>query len=114
PAQAILDAIKTNVSKNLPTDLKSRVQIQGHQWGELDTPFAITNAHKFTRILAADCYWMPWEHENLARSMLHFLSHSPEARILCLAGFHTGRAKLSPFFEDVVPSSGLEIEEIFD
>jgi hypothetical protein len=46
--------------------------------------------------------------------MLHFLSNSPEARIYCIAGFHTGRAKLAPFFEEVVPKSGLAIEEIFE
>jgi hypothetical protein len=57
---------------------------------------------------------MPWEHENLAKSMLHFLADTPDARIFCIAGFHTGRAKVAPFFEEVVPQSGLEIEEIYE
>lgn len=57
---------------------------------------------------------MPWEHENLAESMLHFLSDVPDARILCIAGFHTGRAKVAPFFEEVVPQQGLEVEEVFE
>lgn len=57
---------------------------------------------------------MPGEHESLAQSMLHFLSHDPSARVFCIAGFHTGRAKVAPFFEQVVPAQGLEVEEIFE
>ena len=56
---------------------------------------------------------MPHEHHNLARSMLHFLSPSPDARVFVIAGFHTGRAKLAPFFE-VVGEEGLEIEDIYE
>lgn len=114
PAPAILDTIRTNVAKNTPDHLKSHVRVEGHQWGELSTPFAEANAHSFTRILAADCLWMPHEHESLAQSMLHFLSHSPDARIFCIAGFHTGRVKVAPFYEEAVPSVGLEVEEIFE
>lgn len=54
------------------------------------------------------------EHENLARSMVHFLSDSPDARVFVIAGFHTGRAKVAPFFEEVVPEVGLEVEEIYE
>jgi hypothetical protein len=57
---------------------------------------------------------MPGEHESLAKSMLHFLADSPEARVLCIAGFHTGRAKLAPFFEEVVPQQGLAVDEIYE
>ncbi|KAF2742748.1 hypothetical protein M011DRAFT_411941 [Sporormia fimetaria CBS 119925] len=114
PAPSILKAIKANVAKNIPDDLGPRITVQGHQWGELSTPFAESHAHSFTRILAADCFWMPGEHENLAHSMLHFLSFSPHARVLCIAGFHTGRAKLVPFFEEVAPSVGLEVEDILE
>jgi hypothetical protein len=88
--------------------------LEGHLWGSCSTPFETEHAHRYTRILAADCLWMPWEHENLAKSMLHFLSDSPDARVLCIAGFHTGRAKVAPFFEEVVPEQGLAVEEIFE
>lgn len=54
------------------------------------------------------------EHETLANSMLHFLADAPDARVFCIAGFHTGRAKLAPFFEDVIPQQGLEVEELFE
>jgi hypothetical protein len=114
PAPPILKTIKTNVTKNVPAAIQQTVTVQGHLWGSTSTSFETEHAHSYTRILAADCLWMPWEHENLAKSMLHFLSDSPDARVLCIAGFHTGRAKVAPFFEEVVPQQGLAVEDIFE
>ncbi|KAF2477062.1 uncharacterized protein BDR25DRAFT_370992 [Lindgomyces ingoldianus] len=114
PIPAILDAIQGNVCKNIEASLWPLVSIGGHKWGCLDTPFAKDNAHGYTRILAADCLWVTNEHKDLVRSMLHFLSPSPDARIFCIAGFHTGRTKVAMFFEEVVPESGLEIEELLE
>ena len=53
------------------------------------------------------------EHENLVKSMLHFLSHSLEAEIWVIAGFHTGRATLAAFFDTAV-SMGLDISQIYE
>jgi hypothetical protein len=114
PAPPILDAIKTNVAKNVPESIRERVTVEGHLWGSAETSFEKEHAHSYTRILAADCLWMPWEHENLAKSMLHFLAETPDARVLCIAGFHTGRAKVAPFFEETVPEQGLAVEDIFE
>jgi len=114
PAAPILDTLRTNVAKNVPAHLKPNVTVEGHQWGSTSTPFEAAHANRYTRILAADCLWMPWEHESLAKSMLHFLSDDPSARIYCIAGFHTGRAKVAPFFEEVISEQGLEIEEIYE
>lgn len=114
PAPPILDTLKANVAKNIPATLQSRVTVQGHEWGSTSTAFESSQAHTYTRILAADCFWMPGEHENLAKSMIHFLTDTPDARVYCIAGFHTGRAKVAPFFEEVVPEQGLEIEEIYE
>ncbi|OSS52069.1 hypothetical protein B5807_03503 [Epicoccum nigrum] len=114
PAPPILEAIKANVSANLKEPLRARVTVEGHLWGDISSDFATANAHKYTRVLAADCLWMLGEHENLARSMLHFLADTPSARVLCIAGFHTGRAKVVPFFEEVVPQQGLEVEDIYE
>ncbi|KAH0393551.1 hypothetical protein KCU89_g12293, partial [Aureobasidium melanogenum] len=113
PAQVVLDNIKRNVKQNLPESLASKARVQGHAWGVLDDDFAKAHAHKFSRVLAADCFWMPWEHENLALSMLHFLSDDPDARVLAIGGFHTGRAKLAAFF-DVATEKGLEVQEIYE
>lgn len=101
PAKALLANVRRNVDKAFPPDddavssLRSRCQIEGYEWGDTTSPFASAQAHSFSRILAADCFWMPHEHENLVKSMLHMLSTSPSARIFCIAGFHTGRAKVT-------------------
>lgn len=71
------------------------------------------NAHRFTRIVAADCYWMTGQHLNLVQSMLHFLTLEREGRVFLVAGFHTGRAKLASFF-DVAIEEGLEVEQIYE
>jgi nicotinamide N-methyltransferase len=114
PAPTILDTLATNVSRNIPTDLKAHVTVEGHMWGDLTTPFAISHKEYYDRILAADTLWLPGQHLNLANSMLHFLSRDREARIFVIAGFHTGRAKMASFFDETVPEAGLEIEEIWE
>ncbi|OCK75151.1 hypothetical protein K432DRAFT_386363 [Lepidopterella palustris CBS 459.81] len=114
PAPELLENITRNAEKNVPAALRAQLSVRGHLWGDLNSPFSKANAGRFTRILAADCLWMPSEHHNLARSMLHFLSPSPHARVFVIAGFHTGRAKLAPFFNEAVGEEGLEIEEIFE
>ena len=45
--------------------------------------------------------------------MLHFLTLDPGGRIYAIAGFHTGRRKLAPFFT-VAVEEGLELEDIFE
>ncbi|KAI9796792.1 MAG: hypothetical protein M1835_003148 [Candelina submexicana] len=109
PAPEILSNISTNISKNIPSVLKPHVSVQGHEWGTLAGTFSTTHKGVFTRILAADCLWMPWQHRKLVLSMLHFLSMDENARVYVVAGFHTGRAKVAAFF-DVVLDEGLEVE----
>lgn len=46
--------------------------------------------------------------------MVHFLADDSSARIYVIAGFHTGRARVAPFFEETVPSVGLEVDEIYE
>ena len=113
PAAEILANLEVNAEKNIPHETSSKVEVKGHEWGVLSDPFSQSHAGYFTRILAADCMWMPWQHQNLARSMLHFLSHDIDARVWVIAGFHTGRARLAPFF-DVVMEEGLELEKIWE
>ena len=113
PSPEILANIKINIEKNIPSHLQAKVSAAGHEWGVLKDDLAQTQAHSFTRIIAADCLWMPWQHSNLVESMLHFLSFAKDSRVWVIAGFHTGRAKLAPFF-DVAIKQGLEIEDIWE
>lgn len=116
PAPTILDNIKRNVERNVTTEnsLQSIVTVEGHEWGILnDDGFATRNRAGFSRVIAADCFWMPWQHLNLARSMLFFLADTPGSSVLAIGGFHTGRAKLAAFF-DVAEGEGLCVVEIYE
>jgi len=113
PDAGILANISVNVKKNIPVPIQSEVLVKGHEWGLLDNDFSQKYTNNFTRIIAADCLWMPHEHQALARSMHHFLSKEHRARVWVVAGFHTGRARLAPFF-DVVVEEGLEVENIWE
>jgi hypothetical protein len=78
------------------------------------TIFATTHHHFFTRILSADCLWMPWAHTPLRRSIAHFLSPN-DGRAWVIAGFHTGRAKLAGFFDEKeLKRVGLVVERIWE
>lgn len=113
PAPVVLENIRRNASNNIPQRLQARYSIVGHEWGVLDNDVATTNHGRFTRILAADCYWMPNEHANLVKSMLHFLAPEASSRVFAIAGFHTGRAKLAAFFTEA-QAQGLVIEDIYE
>ncbi|KAI9736772.1 MAG: hypothetical protein M1834_000976 [Cirrosporium novae-zelandiae] len=113
PAPEILSNIRKNISKNIPTTLQAHVSVPGHEWGVFSDDFSKAHKHHYTRVLAADCLWMPWQHRNLTLSILHFLSLDPCARVIVIAGFHSGRAKMAPFF-DIIVEEGLEIESIYE
>ncbi|KAJ5724167.1 hypothetical protein N7488_002202 [Penicillium malachiteum] len=73
------------------------ISIHPHQWVILSDSFAIENKARFTRIIAADCYWMPLQHNNLCQSLQWFLA--PGGKIWMTASFHMGRPILVDFFE---------------
>ena len=115
PSQKILADLKVNVDRNIPEALQAerKVAVQGHEWGVLTDDFSKENAHRFTRILCADCLWMDGNHFGLTQSIEHFLSYKEGARAWVIAGFHTGRAKLVCFF-DITVQAGLEVEKIWE
>ena len=89
------------------------MRVEGHEWGVLDDPFSKEGKEAFGRILVADCLWMPWQHENLLKSIRWFLK--PEGRAWVVAGFHTGRAKMKGFYEEeALREAGLEVEKIWE
>jgi nicotinamide N-methyltransferase len=45
--------------------------------------------------------------------MAHFLAKEPGARVLVIAGFHTGHEKVAHFF-DIVGDVGLAVDIIFE
>ncbi|PVH85098.1 hypothetical protein DL98DRAFT_512030 [Cadophora sp. DSE1049] len=120
PALEVLKNISANVERNIkPRKAKSpttvaEVEVQGHEWGELDDTFSIENKASFGRILVADCLWMPWQHKNLLKSIAWFLKDG-EGRVWVVAGFHTGREKMMGFYEEgSLKDAGLEIDRIWE
>lgn len=55
--------------------------IRPHAWGDVSTPFALAHKGHYTRVLAADCLWMPWQHDNLIKSILWFLKPDEAASV---------------------------------
>ncbi|OAA79746.1 hypothetical protein LEL_03232 [Akanthomyces lecanii RCEF 1005] len=92
-----------------------QVAVEGHAWGALDDDFSTRDKHAFDRIMAADVLWMPWQHDNLRRSVDHFLARDDEARAWIIGGLHTGRANMALFLdEEELKRLGLEIEHIWE
>ncbi|KAL4923677.1 putative nicotinamide N-methyltransferase [Aspergillus undulatus] len=114
PALGPSGAITFNVKYNIPqTNATCAIDIRPHEWGTTLTsdPWALSSKGEYTRIIAADCYWMSSQHENLARTMKWFLA--PTGKVWVVAGFHTGRPIVAGFFETAV-KMGLEIESIYE
>ncbi|KAH0563537.1 hypothetical protein GP486_001893 [Trichoglossum hirsutum] len=113
PAPEILENISLNTTRNIPLSIQPHVSVQGHAWGVCTDKFSTNAMGKFNVILAADVFWVPRQHRNLARSMLHFLSGGQPSKVFVVAGFHTGRANLARFF-DVAVEEGLVVEVILE
>ncbi|KAL2810421.1 hypothetical protein BJX63DRAFT_320327 [Aspergillus granulosus] len=112
PALGPAGAISFNIKRNLSAATASSVDMVPHEWGALASdPWAVSRKASYTRIIAADCYWMAPQHENLARTMKWFLA--PEGKVWVVAGFHTGREIVAGFFATAV-KTGLEIEKIYE
>lgn len=107
---AIAFNVEYNLARRSPTVVKA-VSVYPHQWGLLDDSFSTANKGAFTRIVAADCYWMRAQHENLVRTMQWFLS--PGGKVWVVSGFHTGRAIVAGFFETAL-ENGFVIERIYE
>ncbi|KAI8962198.1 hypothetical protein F5Y11DRAFT_200412 [Daldinia sp. FL1419] len=120
PSETVLDTLRKNVAANAKTENSpgnslAPLTVEGHSWGELDTPFAVERRGRFDRVFVCDCLWMPWQHANLHKSIAWFLKDSPDAKAWIVAGFHTGREKMRGFFEDdALAAVGLEVESIWE
>lgn len=97
PCPEILENIRKNVEMNVVSRRQrsllkqaDSVTTEAHKWGEVEENFAKSNAYKFTRVLATGCLWLPEQHENIARSMVHFLEKSEKAEVWVVSGFSLG------------------------
>jgi len=99
----------SSTKSGLRTD--AQVTIQPHEWGVMTDSFAQENKGHFSRIIAADCYWMPEQHYNLCKTLQWFLA--PGGKVWVFSQPHTGRAILASFFEIAV-KKGLVIDQIWE
>lgn len=113
PALEILATIQNNVDINdMSQPSIYKPQVYGHEWGKVSGYFVMTHRHHSTQALALDCLWVPWEHQNLVKSMSYFLpSEIANARIIVIVGYHTGKQNVVLFF-DFLHDEDLEIESI--
>jgi EEF1A N-terminal glycine/lysine methyltransferase len=107
------NTITMNTQYNLfPTNSSARttakVSIRGYVWGEsvmysadtYGTPIPESTTERYDKIIMADCLWMQSQHENLVKTIYHFLDDSKEGSCaIVVAGFHTGRRIVRDFFE---------------
>ncbi|KAI0898110.1 hypothetical protein F4806DRAFT_390468 [Annulohypoxylon nitens] len=123
PSETVLTTLRKNITANAkpehsPRQTLAPITVEGHSWGELDTPLATAHRGRFDRVFVCDCLWMPWQHANLHRSIAWFLkskSDSSSARAWVVAGLHTGRAKMRGFFEPAtLAEAGLEVESLWE
>ncbi|KAI1771819.1 hypothetical protein F4818DRAFT_427943 [Hypoxylon cercidicola] len=122
PSETVLKTLRANVAANAKPENSpsgrgavAPLAVDGHVWGELDSPFAARNRGRFDRVFVCDCLWMPWQHANLQKSVGWFLRDSASSRAWVVAGFHTGRAKMRGFFaEPALREAGLEVESIWE
>ncbi|KAF2231336.1 hypothetical protein EV356DRAFT_525983 [Viridothelium virens] len=121
PSPSTFRALHHNIATNVPVSLQSGISAAPHVWGDFFTSsrsrfplsssctLSASQPRHYTRVLAADTYWLQSQHANLARSMLHFLAMEERARVLMIAGFHTGRKVLGRWFE-TAKKEGLDVE----
>jgi len=98
PSKRLIMALERNVEVCLPLDVQSRVDVIPFEWGTDNTALSCESPNGYDLILAGDMLWMSEQHRNLALSMSQLLRKDKHARILVVAGFHTGRVKMRTFF----------------
>ena len=92
--------VKTNVEEGGLLELhQKKIDLLPHVWGSLSSPKVIAEQGKFSRILCADCLWIDGEHDNILRSMNHFLTR--RGRVWVVAGYHKGDGNVAAFLNAV-------------
>ncbi|CAK7568393.1 MAG: hypothetical protein SEPTF4163_006381 [Sporothrix epigloea] len=131
PSDVVLENLRENLARNVksPTtqeDIETIsapknptsttvVSVDGHEWGLFDSDLARDGHHAYDRVFVCDCLWMPWEHDNLRKSIDWFMRTDHEARCWVIGGFHTGRPKVAAFFDEAaLAACNLELEAIWE
>jgi hypothetical protein len=98
---------KSNADSPCKCKIDAEISVHGYTWGTstfyLPSSYgklAPSQPQAFDRLIIADCLWMPSQHANLCKTILHYLDRSDsDSCALVVAGFHTGRSTVRNFFE---------------
>jgi nicotinamide N-methyltransferase len=100
PDPSILSTLQSNAALNG----LGNVKVVGHVWGT-STP----TLGKFNLIIAADTLWLSEQHQAFLWSFKTHLIRSEEARVLLIAGLHTGRYTIAKFLK-LIAAEGFDAE----
>ncbi|KAH9832597.1 uncharacterized protein C8Q71DRAFT_777247 [Rhodofomes roseus] len=113
PDDELISTLADNVQKN---EVFTHCHAIPYAWGSdpspMLAPFAETSsaAPVFDIVIAADTLWNPELHSKFLGTLSTTLKKTADARIILVAGFHTGRYTVESFLK-AVPDAGLEVEE---
>ena len=113
PEPTVLKNIKRNINTNLSSERMNKPVVESHIWGAFDDALSRSQKHQYSRIIVADCLWMPEQHHNLATSIHYFLELNADACAFVVAGFHSGRERMAPFFR-IIEQNYLRVDDIFE
>lgn len=98
PDPYILASLEAN-AEALRERYSTSIQVAGLAWGDEAQETRLgKEAGPFDMVVAADVLWVSSQHENLLHSICALLARTPTARLLLVAGFHTGRPATARFF----------------
>ncbi|EIM21803.1 hypothetical protein E3Q22_03316 [Wallemia mellicola] len=94
--EELIGNIRRNVKQN--ANEKANVKVMAHTWGkEVDDLLVGVYKEGFNVILAADVIWDTFSHESLIDTFVEVLKKEDDARVILVAGYHTGRHVVQAF-----------------
>ncbi|BFZ63825.1 hypothetical protein YB2330_004957 [Saitoella coloradoensis] len=106
PSDEIIASLRHNIETQISPERKDKVRVEPHAWGVEPYPLIPESAReagdeegRYDWVVACDTLWVTDQHANLISTITSTLSYTPSARLLLVAGFHTGRANVVRFFK---------------
>lgn len=105
PDELLIKTLVENVTNN---GVSGRCEVIPYAWGS-DPSLLLRNGLGFDVVVAADTLWNPSLHDHLITSLRFALRRSSSARIVLVAGLHTGRYTIQSFIH-AVQEAGFDVE----
>ncbi|KAE8241216.1 hypothetical protein A4X13_0g7515 [Tilletia indica] len=100
--ESVVRVLKENVGRAVKEVLRGggKVRGVGYTWGHSPDDlfdYLPNGVDSFDVVLLADTLWDPLSHSDLAKSLSTTLSRKEDARVIVVAGLHTGRERIMDF-----------------